>query len=197
MYTIVMKNKRGPKPKQPYCSICDRKHYAKGYCAKHYRNMLAGRDLDPQKCSCGKKILVHKIDGLCGECFAKKMRENRIKKYKKDGGKWGYKSYRIYKKLKAKKCSKCGSRKNLQMHHVNRNKQDSSIENLLTVCEKCHIEIHRNDIYPNAKWKIRYGIGINQIIKKLHMQYQKIKNLHMSGKLESILEALDKTKYTM
>ena len=39
-------------------------------------------------------------------------------------------------------CLVCNQKKPLQLHHLNKNRDDNSFENLSMVCNKCHLEIH-------------------------------------------------------
>jgi hypothetical protein len=40
------------------------------------------------------------------------------------------------------KCRICFSREKLHIHHINRNKEKNSVDNLITVCSICHMKIH-------------------------------------------------------
>ena len=64
------------------------------------------------------------------------------------------------------KCALCGSIDNLAVHHLNakgereksrkRQKDDSRLENLITLCEKCHIDMHRvYVIYEDGCWFVQ------------------------------------------
>lgn len=51
------------------------------------------------------------------------------------------------------KCVKCGTAMNLQVHHINyehMGRPDEEIDDLITVCNKCHEEIHEGDI---ERWR--------------------------------------------
>jgi len=41
------------------------------------------------------------------------------------------------------KCQKCGSKEKLVVHHINGNDTDNSLSNLITICNKCHLDLHR------------------------------------------------------
>jgi 5-methylcytosine-specific restriction endonuclease McrA len=50
---------------------------------------------------------------------------------------------RYLKKLKAKQCGICGSRKNLDVHHLNyRNLYDVELSDLRVLCRRCHFLAH-------------------------------------------------------
>ncbi len=42
-------------------------------------------------------------------------------------------------------CVKCEGRDNLHAHHVDRNRENNNIDNLMFLCESCHSPIHTND----------------------------------------------------
>lgn len=48
----------------------------------------------------------------------------------------------MYKQFVGYICEMCGSNKFLLVHHINHNRQDNRIENLQTLCKKCHQDIH-------------------------------------------------------
>lgn len=62
-------------------------------------------------------------------------------------GKWSY-----HKFIK-KKCSMCGKTNNLFVHHIDENR-DNNINNLKTVCAKCHRLLHPMKFYGNQYVKI-------------------------------------------
>lgn len=41
------------------------------------------------------------------------------------------------------KCQLCGNKNNLVVHHINENKKNSNINNLITLCRHCHCKIHK------------------------------------------------------
>ena len=61
---------------------------------------------------------------------AKKQRVKHINKIK-------IRNYTHRNKQKGTKCEKCGSKKNLEFHHINYNKNK-----VITLCRKCHINLH-------------------------------------------------------
>ncbi|TYT61770.1 HNH endonuclease [Natrialba swarupiae] len=40
----------------------------------------------------------------------------------------------------------------LSFHHVNGNEDDDRVENVIPVCQSCHVHIHRRDKPPYRKW---------------------------------------------
>lgn len=47
-----------------------------------------------------------------------------------------------YRKIKKTKCELCGSTLHLCVHHKDGNRNNNSLENLITVCKKCHQTHH-------------------------------------------------------
>ena len=45
--------------------------------------------------------------------------------------------------LKPKKCLRCGSKENLVIHHVDRNRRNNELTNLFVLCKSCHSLEHR------------------------------------------------------
>jgi 5-methylcytosine-specific restriction endonuclease McrA len=39
-------------------------------------------------------------------------------------------------------CQKCGSRKDLEIHHIDLEKTNNALENLVVLCSKCHAGLH-------------------------------------------------------
>lgn len=49
-----------------------------------------------------------------------------------------------------RECKKCGSKNNLEVHHIDYNKRNNDLKNLLLLCRKCHRKLHRG---PRRKRK--------------------------------------------
>ena len=159
------------------CCICGKKHYALGYCRKHWENNRAGRPLIYFTCTypgCTTAVRVYVKEGLCSLHYHKKRKQkNSI--YKKDGGKWGYREYRLYQKHKKDYCESCGLSKpavsRLEIHHKDKNRQNSSVENLITLCIKCHKLLHKKSVLVGykpigSKYKRKFGFTIKEFSKK-------------------------------
>jgi len=63
------------------------------------------------------------------------------------------------------KCAKCGKVKNNEqydVHHISKDKKDCSMENLITLCHKCHMKYHgstqgiRYMDYSPEQWKLSF-----------------------------------------
>ena len=40
-------------------------------------------------------------------------------------------------------CQKCGSVEGIILHHIDGNNANNALDNLITVCNNCHLDIHR------------------------------------------------------
>lgn len=47
-----------------------------------------------------------------------------------------------YRRAKKDKCEWCGSKKNLCVHHIDGNRYNNDLSNLITVCKRCHQNHH-------------------------------------------------------
>lgn len=148
------------------CSVesCKEPQYSSGYCRKHYgaygRN---GENLYPQPHKCaapGCEALIKRPNILYCSFHSSRIRggvsltrpkghargdevwtwKGGISKYKDH---YTLKRNRLEALKKAKyKCSICGVRANYT-HHIDGSKDNHIQENLMPVCAKCHIRIHR------------------------------------------------------
>jgi len=49
-----------------------------------------------------------------------------------------------FKELKqGESCKLCGNKKDLQIHHIDENRKNNQISNLLILCRSCHSKQHR------------------------------------------------------
>lgn len=75
-----------------------------------------------------------------------------------------------YQKYKQDKCAICESNENLEVHHIDKNRQNNNPENLLTVCEKCHQRIHNHSLEQ---------IFADEVISKEFVCVQKVYDIEM------------------
>lgn len=49
------------------------------------------------------------------------------------------------------KCKMCGKRSDLIVHHIDKNKQNDTVTNLITLCRPCHTKVHitKNKVYEH------------------------------------------------
>ena len=89
---------------------------------------------------------------ICGPCKApgEKYRRafyyNKKKVFVRDGN----------------RCQCCGDHSNLVAHHIDCNKQNNSISNLITLCNQCHVSIHRTYTNEQLKNSIIYNLFPNR-----------------------------------
>lgn len=65
------------------------------------------------------------------------------------------------------KCEYCGNFAEIT-HHINGNKADHSIENLLVLCKKCHCKLHRGE-KKESKYRRIYGMSLQEISNKTNL----------------------------
>lgn len=99
---------------------------------------------------CGKMLLIPKNQkhcGLCQSCNAKKRcKENHI--HGLTGAR--QKALKYYPHI----CFCCVQRNDeILTHHIDGNRKNNEIENLLILCRSCHIAIH---------WRLRKGLSIHE-----------------------------------
>lgn len=121
---------------------------------------------------CNSTEYMYMANGMCSSCYHKQYRndprnKDRIKKQKAE---WFQKQPKEKNKLLRERlnfdglrdqilkednyqCCVCGddTLKNLIVHHVDRNGRNKKIknnsrDNLVTLCRRCHIEIHRKEL---------------------------------------------------
>jgi len=63
------------------------------------------------------------------------------------------------------KCEKCGVRKNLTIHHKDKNKKNNIRSNLKCLCRKCHDQIH-GIIIKKSKQHKKYQRGTKKWKKR-------------------------------
>jgi len=105
---------------------------------------------DKHKCSvCGKNAhMVARMDttrpetdadniiSLCYDCFRYKRQDwivnippNHYKKLARKNLRW--------------ECWTCGTKRNLEIHHIDGNHENNTLDNLMVLCRNCHIRRHR------------------------------------------------------
>jgi len=120
---------------------------------------------------CNETEREHFAKGLCRRCYLRDYNANNPEKVKELRKKWWVKMGGVeYSKLKREefhyagnrsatlardgfKCTICGNTSQLVVHHKDGNGRpkrsgfkNNSLDNLVTVCRACHVNIHRIEI---------------------------------------------------
>lgn len=126
---------------------------------------------------CGQTDSPHEARGFCSRCYFQNYARDNAEAIKRDKRRW-YKSAggREWSRLQREqrqydgqreavlqrdqyKCQKCGSTRQLCVHHkdgkgrsVPIGSKNNLLDNLTTLCRRCHLEAHRQQLY-NARAK--------------------------------------------
>jgi len=145
------------------CKGTRRRHMAKGLCVncynrpksrlryrKHYatgkngnielrEHGLWARNYD--SCTeCGRTNIKHEARGLCVSCYSTTTGLAAIHRDRRTHG--GNRAVAIERD---KGCRNCGTAENLHVHHVDQDRSNNDLDNLLTLCAGCHAR-HHNDL---------------------------------------------------
>lgn len=121
------KSKYSKNGKYVPCEVCGKLIYRKKYRLEKFSNFYCSWECE----KIHQSILRRSTDSNW----------RNVREYKK----WGKAVY----KRDGKKCRLCGSKKKINAHHIIEAQHDNSliyvISNGITLCEKCHIKIHKNN----------------------------------------------------
>lgn len=108
---------------------------------------------------------VHKIikkdkisgNGICKVCGEIKLRKKGNRYLcRRSQRRWEFGGGHSYKSKKLQHCSLCGfvpkHKCQLDVDHIDGNKKNNKVENLMTLCANCH----RLKTFNNQQWKTRY-----------------------------------------
>ena len=70
-------------------------------------------------------------------------------------------------------CQMCSSEGNVLIHHLDKDDMNNELTNLVTLCTKCHLKLHR----PNHPKSVRDTIKRIPLIKRSNMEAEEIKEL--------------------
>lgn len=94
-----------------------------------------------------KELTIHQIRGIIGD----KIR-TRLEEFKKNKSRYPQIFRKISKKmLKNGVCNDCNTRNYLTVHHIDKNKYNNLITNLVVLCWDCHSKYH-NHMHKRPKW---------------------------------------------
>ena len=121
------------------CGDCNKKkpHHAKGLCYSCYKKKYVSRKIICE--NCGREKNLH-AKGLCSGCyntiyFGDYTKNKRLaNRHKID--------IKIVENFRETGCIICGWKKSLDIHHIDQDKNNSSIENLLPLCPNHHKALH-------------------------------------------------------
>ncbi len=153
---------------QVKCQLCNHKFYAKPswlkrgvgkYCSRKCKHNAQKTGKTVNCFICGKKVykrkkaLLHSKSGkfFCNKSCQTVWRNQEFRGSKHGNWKGGehikYREILLKRKIKpiCKLC-KCNDLRILCAHHLDKNKRNNVIENLIWVCHNCHYLIHNYDI---------------------------------------------------
>lgn len=64
----------------------------------------------------------------------------------------------IISKPGERECIVCRASNNIQIHHIDGNHKNNSVENRIDLCVRCHTELHRNGGYADLTRKVLIGL---------------------------------------
>lgn len=142
------------------CKNCGKEviPHAKSMCTTCYKKLVWKPKL--KKCpKCGRE-LPHHAKGLCAGCYntAFYLEQTKNRNYKK----YHNIEPRVYKKI-TQKCLLCGFDKVVDLHHLDKNRKNNSINNMVGLCPNHHRMLH------NLKYK-------EDIIKQIQEKLSQISN---------------------
>ena len=124
------------------CKNCgkEKKHVAFGLCKNCYRKLIWGNRKHICK-GCGREMPIH-ARGYCSTCYGKKFHRDKKEAYQ------ARKHYNIdfetYKKI-TKECMICGFNKIVDLHHLDKNHENRTVDNLIGLCPNHHKMIHKTE----------------------------------------------------
>jgi len=139
---------------------CNRVAGSLGYCSKHYYRFTHGIPLDTLHPRGGKRSPNYK-NGSFQYINYHILKKNRQIKFEQQKG----------------KCEICGHAAK-EVHHINKDKTNHSLDNLLLLCCKCHGRVHRGKKHKTSVWIRRYGMTCTDLCKKLRCSYPTLKKWH-------------------
>jgi len=135
----------------PKCNKLKTK-FVKGVCNPCYRRCFWKRKL--KKCNRCERTLPLQAKGLCGGCYNTTFHLDRVKKI--NARKRYNLDFETYEEI-TKECAICKFNKVVDLHHIDHNHSNNSIENLVGLCPNHHKLIHVE----------RYRLEIMEMLKQI------------------------------
>ena len=158
-----------------FCMVCEEKHYGRGLCKKHWRREYAFNNYKRKfghRCKCGienclnitikkyciqhrNRIKKHLPLDLAIDCRYIRMKGKSNPNWR--GGIAYYPNHSLMKKnriiilIQNPKCEICGDLAT-QIHHKDKSKTNHNLNNLMSICSRCHQHIHHLKIKENL-WR--------------------------------------------
>ena len=136
------------------CQNCnkEKEHHAKGLCYTCYKKLKWQPKIATCK-RCKRKINIH-AKGLCAGCYNYIFHLDKNKAYNQR--KSNNVDLKTFRKV-TKQCAICDFDKIIDIHHIDSNKQNNSLKNLVGLCPNHHRMIHnfnfRAEIFKLLKQK--------------------------------------------
>jgi len=124
------------------CPQCKKeaKRVTKGVCHNYYRRFIWKPKLRECK-RCKKVRKIHAL-GYCNGCYASIFFIDKIKV--SNAKRYHHIPEEIYRKV-IDKCVICGFNKIVEIHHLDHNHKNNSLDNLTGLCPNCHKMLHHRD----------------------------------------------------
>ena len=128
---------------------------------------------------CGKEV-NRSTTKLCHKCESKGRCEENNPCWK--GGNSNDYYRRLARENLRQECFKCGSKKNLCVHHKDKNRKNNDLFNLMMLCRSCHTKEH--DIQKNLRWDYN---KLKAEKKKIIQEIKKISEQELSDKVKKVV----------
>ena len=135
--------------------------HAKGMCVTCYKKLVWKPKL--RECKRCYREKPHHAKGYCVGCYNTIFHLDKTKEanYKK----WHNIDINLYKE-KTKECLICGFNKVVDLHHLDKNKKNSSSQNLIGLCPNHHKMFHTLKYHDEVQSQIKEKLNIQLSINK-------------------------------
>ena len=88
------------------------------------------------------------------------------------------------------KCETCGAPA-YQIHHIDENKSNHQLDNLICLCHSCHMALHFGEEKRTSKYKRMFGRSVAEIAKLLDLPVMYVYKRVRNGEGEAIKREID------